>query len=193
MTTPAAPARGFSLVEVIVAIGMVAAVLVALLGWFAPAVRSAAATADAQVAAGLADEIQLELERLEATLGFDGLAAVVPATGAGAPLRLVATRDGRRVRCADAADPVADHALDDPAAPGIAWRDRYFLAEVVQSPDLPFRPGAGFLAVSVRVSWPYRVPVGPAAPGAVDPAGDPSREVPAVERRGLAFNYALRP
>jgi len=191
------PARqrsgSFSLLEVVVAVGLVAVVLVTLLGWFGPAVRSAAAIADAQMATGLPDDIQLELERLESEHGLDGLAAIVPPSGSDAALRLVATRDGRRVRWADATDPAADHALDDPASPGIAWRDRYYLAEVVRQSDLPFQPGAGFLAVSVRISWPYRLPAGPATPGTTDPAADPSREVPITERRSAVFIFALRP
>ena len=191
------PARrgrgGFSLLEVIVAVGIAAMVLVALLGWFGPAMRSAAATADAQTAAGLADGLQLELERLQAGFGFDGLAAVVPPAGSGDALPLVATRDGRRVRCAAAPDPAADRPLDDATLAGIAWRDRYFLAEVVQSDDLPYRAGAGFLALTVRVTWPFRLPAGPPTPGATVPTADPSREVPETERSSLVFIIALRP
>jgi len=193
MNSTQGKSAGFSLLEVVVAVGLVAVVLVTLLGWFGPAMRSAAATADVQVASGLAEDIQLELERLAAGHGLDGLAAMVPPSGSDLALRLVAARDGRRVRCADPADPTADRALDDPASPGIAWRDRYFLAEVVRQPDLPYRPGAGFLAVSVRVSWPYRLPAGPATPGNRQPATDPSREVPVNERRALVFTFALRP
>jgi len=191
------PARrepgGFSLLEVIVAVGIAAVVLVTLLGWFGPAVRSAAATADAQTAAGLADDVQLELERLQAVLGLDGLAVAVPPAGANGALPLVATRDGRRVRCAATPDPSADRPLDDATLPGIAWRDRYFLAEVVRSEDLPYQAGAGFLALTVRVTWPFRLPAGPPTPGVTVPAADPSREVPEIERSSLAFVVVLRP
>ena len=191
------PARrvpgGFSLLEVIVAIGIAGVVLVALLGWFGPAMRSSAATADAQTAAGLADGLQLELERLQAECGLDGLAAAVPPAGSGAALRLVATRDGRRVRCAVAPDPAADRPLDDGDLAGIAWRDRYFLAEVVQSEDLPYRAGAGFLALTVRVTWPFRLPAGPPTPGATVPTADPSQEVGETERSSLVIVIALRP
>ncbi len=184
---------GFSLVEVIVAIGLVAIVLVALLAAFGPAARSAAAADDTQVAARLAGNIQLELERLQAELGLEGLAAAVPPAGSATPLLLVATRDGQRVLRADGAAPAADHALNELALPGIARRDRYFLAEVTQQLDLPYAAGAGFLAVSVRVQWPYRLPAGPPTPGAARPDDDPSREVPVGERNWVVFNFALRP
>ena len=184
---------GFSLVEVIVAIGIVAIVLVALLAAFGPAARSAAAADDTQVAARLAGNIQLELERLQAELGLEGLAAAVPPAGSATPLLLVATRDGQRVLRADGAAPAADHALNELALPGIARRDRYFLAEVTQQLDLPYAAGAGFLAVSVRVQWPYRLPAGPPTPGAARPDDDPSREVPVGERNWVVFNFALRP
>jgi type II secretory pathway pseudopilin PulG len=188
------PARsGFSLVEVIVAIGLVAVVLIALLAAFGPMARSAGNAADAQVAGRLAGNIQLELERLQAELGLEGLAAAVPPAGSAAPLLLVATRDGQRVLRADGAALATDHALNEPALPGIARRDRYFVAEVTQQLDLPYVAGAGFLAVSVRVQWPYRQPVGPPTPGATRPEADPSREVPVEERNWMVFNFALRP
>ena len=187
------PPCAFSLLEVVVAIGILAAILVALLGSLGPAVRSAGATADAQVVARLADNIQSELERLQADLGLDGLAADVPPAGSATALQLVATRDGQRLLRADGPAPAADRALNDPTLPGIAWRDRYFLGEVTRQIDLPYAPGAGFLAVSVRVTWPFRLPEGPPVPGATDPAADPSREVPANERGCMVFNFVLRP
>jgi prepilin-type N-terminal cleavage/methylation domain-containing protein len=185
--------HGFSLVEVIVAIGLIAVVLVALLASFGPAARSAGDAADAEVAARLAGNIQIELERLQAELGLEGLAAAVPPAGSATPLQLVATRDGQRVLRADGPAPAADHALDDPTLPGIAERDRYYLAEVTQQLNLPYAAGAGFLAVSVRVQWPDRLPAGPPTPGAARPDADPSREVPAEERNWMVFNFALRP
>jgi hypothetical protein len=178
---------------VIVAIGLIAIVLVALLASFGPAARSAGDAADVEVAARLAGNIQIELERLEAEFGLEGLAALVPSAGSVPPLRLVATRDGQRVLRADGTAPAADHAPDDPTLPGIAQRDRYYLAGVTQQLDLPYAAGAGFLAVSVRVEWPYRLPAGPETPGAARPDADPSREVPAEDRNWMVFNFALRP
>ena len=133
------------------------------------------------------------MERLKADLGLAELAALVPSTGSAASLQLVATRDGRRLLRSDGAAPAAGRALNDPAQPGIALRDRYFLAEVTQQLDLPYTPDEGFLALSVRVSWPHRLPVGPATPGATAVDSDGASEVPRSERSVAMFNIVLRP
>ena len=187
------PARGFSLIEVVAAVGVVAVALVAVLGLMTATTRSAGDVADAQAAARLTEGIQGELERLQADLGLDGLAAVVPRTGSTAPLQLVAARASLRVLRSDGAAPAADHALNDPVLPGIANRDRYYLIEVTQLPGLEYAPGAGFLAVSVRVTWPYRLAAGPPTPGDTTVEADPTREVPRNERSVAIFNFALRP
>ena len=193
MKTTPDDSKAFSLIEVVVALGILAVTLVAVLGLLASSTRPAGEIADVHVAARLGENIQDELERLKDGLGLDGLAAIVPAGGSAAPLQLVATRDGRRVLRADGAVPAAGHALNEPVQPGIANRDRYYLAEVTQQLDLPYAPAAGFLAVSVRVTWPYRLPMGPPTPEATAVDADPAREVPANERRWAVFNFALRP
>lgn len=193
MKTKPAGSRAFSLIEVVVALGILAVTLIAVLGLLASSTRPAGEIADVHVAARLGGNIQDELERLKAGLGLDGLAAMVPAGGSAAPLQLVATRDGLRVLRADGAAPAASQALTDPVRPGIANRDRYYLAEVTQQLDLPYAPGAGFLAVSVRVTWPYRLPRGPPTPEATAVDADPAREVPVNERRWTVVNFALRP
>jgi type II secretory pathway pseudopilin PulG len=186
-------ACAFSLIEVVVAIGILAVTLIAVLGLLASSTRPVGEIADGHVAARLGENIQDELERLKAGLGLDGLATIVPAGGSAAPLQIVATRDGRRVLRADGADPAAGQALNDPVRPGIANRDRYYLAEVTQQLDLPYAPGAGFLAVSVRVTWPYRLPAGPPTPEAAAVDADPAREIPVNARRWAVVNFALRP
>jgi prepilin-type N-terminal cleavage/methylation domain-containing protein len=186
-------AAGFTLVEVVVALGVLAVILATLGSLYGPATATAAGIADRQTAARLGDSLQCELERLQAELGFERLALTIPGAESGAALRLVAVRDGRRILRADGAAPAADRPLDDGTLPGIAQRDRYFLIEVTQQIDLPYAPGAGFLAVSARVTWPYKLPVGPATAGETRPEGDPAREVPAGEREWTIVNLALRP
>jgi len=193
MKTKPTDSGAFTLIEVIAAIGILAVTLVAMLGLLAATTRPAGESTDIRVAARLGENIEDELERLKASLGLAGLAAMVPTAGSTTPLQLVATRDGRRVLRADGAAPAAGHALNDPVQPGIANRDRYYLAEVTQQLDLPYAPGAGFLAVSVRVTWPYRLPMGPPTPEATAVDTDPAREVPVNERRWAAVNFALRP
>jgi hypothetical protein len=188
-----APCPGFSLLEIVVAIGILALTLVTLLGLTGSTMRSAGAAADVAVAARFGANLRHELERLKADLGLSGLAAVVPPGGSTSALELVATRDGGRMLHTDGAEPAADRALNDPVLPGIALRERYFLAEVTQQLDLPYASEAGFLALSVRVSWPYRLPVGPATANATAVNADPSREVPRSERNVAVFNIVLRP
>ena len=183
----------FSLVEVVAAIGILAVALIAVLGLIVATVRSGGEIADADALARLSENIQGELERLQASLGLAGMTDLIVPGGSGRPLCLVATRSGQRVRCADGASPAADRSLNDPVLPGIANRDRYFLIEISQSPGLEAAPASGFLAVSARITWPYQLPMGPPTPGATARDVDPAREVPANERNLTIFNCALRP
>ena len=177
----------------VAAIGILAVALIAVLGLIMATVRSGGEIADADALARLDENIQGELERLQASLGLAGMTDLIAPRGLGRPLCLVATRSGQRVRCADGAYPAADRALNDPMLPGIANRDRYFLIEVSQSPGLEAAPASGFLAVSARIAWPYQLPMGPPTPGATAWDTDPAREVPANERNLAIFNCALRP
>jgi hypothetical protein len=170
-----------------------AVTLIAVIGLIIATVRSGGAVADADAVTRLSDNIQGELGRLQTSLGLAGLAAVVPPGGSDRAIRLVGTRDGQRVRCADQASAAADRALNDPTLPGIANRDRYFLIEVRQSMEPAAAPASGFLAFSVRITWPYQLPVRPPTPGATAWDSDPAREVPANERSLTILNCALRP
>lgn len=185
--------RGFTLVEVIVALGVLALMLPFALALFGTLAGVGRDGADAETAARLAGSVQDELERLRGELGWEGLAAAIPPAGSAVPLRLVAARDGLHLLRADGEAPPADHRLDDNVLPGIARRDRYFLVEVTQSPDLPYNPGAGFLTANVRITWPHRLPAGPASSGAVAVDADPSIEAPRERRHWLVVTLALRP
>jgi len=185
--------RGFALIEVVMALGVLALAVISLLAFLASAAGAEGEMADAQAAASLGGPVQAELERLQAELGFDGLAAAVPPAGSPAPLRLVATRDGRRALRADGAAAAADRPLNDPTLPGIARRDRYFLVEITRQLDLPDGPAAGFVAVSAMVRWPYLLPAGPATPGATAADADGAREAPEPLRSWLVLNLAVPP
>jgi hypothetical protein len=186
-------AGAFSLVEVVVAIGLVAASLVAVLGLLAATTRSAAELGDAQGRASLGCSVQCELERLKESLGFAGLARAVLPGGSSMPLQLVGTRDGLRVRCADPADPAANRSPSDPVLPGIANRDRFFLIELTRLPGWESAADPGFIAICARCSWPYELPIGPATTGVADGSADPAREVPANERHVTLLLFAVTP
>lgn len=159
------PTSAFTLVEVVVAVGVFAVTIVAVLGLLGPVGRSVAGVSDQDKAAQLGDAIQSELMRLRdsQTAGsgqtkLDAFAALVPANGL---LKLVAARDGTVVVRESEAD-------NDPATgspPGVAKRDRYFLIEVSRQPAPlgNYSNGAGFLALTLTVKWPYQIATGPAA------------------------------
>jgi len=155
----------FTLVEVVVAVGVFAVSIVAVLGLLSPVSRAVAGVADRDTAAQLGDAIQVELVRLRdrqtassSQTKLDAFAALVPA---GDVLKLVASRDGARViRESDAENnPVTG------SPPGVAKRDRYFLIEVSRQPSPlgDYTAGAGFLALTLTVKWPYQIASGPGA------------------------------
>jgi prepilin-type N-terminal cleavage/methylation domain-containing protein len=187
------PRRGFSLVEVVVAIGLIAVSLVAILGLLAATTHSAAELSDAQGSASLGGSIQCELDRLRNSAGLAKLEQIVPPSGSAAPLRLVGTRDGLRVCCLDAADPAANRSLRDPVLSGIANRDRYYLIEATRLPEWETVADSGFVVVNARCTWPYELPLGPATPGATEVDADPAREVPVEERHVLVLMFAVTP
>ena len=186
-------ANAFSLIEVVVAVGLLSFALVAILGLLSATTRSAADLAETEGVASLGMSVQCELERIKASVGLGGLAGLAPAGGSAAPLRLVGTRDGLRVLRADGANPAANHRLDAAVLPGVANRDRFYLIELVRLAEPDAATDAGFIVLGARCSWPYMIPTGPPAPGATEFDADPAREAPAGERRVAIFNFAIRP
>ncbi len=149
MKTRAGP-RAFSLVEVVIAVGIFAVAIVSVLLVLPTLARRTAESGDAMVAQGLPDAIRSEMRRLAAD-GFDGFAASVPVMTSAATegYRMVAARDG--VRLSSLAEDNGEIAEDE----------RYFAVELWRfgTPPLAFvNAQSGALAVHVRVSWPYRLP-----------------------------------
>jgi type II secretory pathway pseudopilin PulG len=185
--------NAFSLIEVVVAVGLLSFALVAILGLLAATTRSAADVTDSEGLASLGAGVQRELERIKTSVGLAGIADQLQADGSAAPMRFVGTRDGRRVLRADGTDPAAGHSLNDPSLPGIANRDRFYLVELTRLAEPDAASDAGFIVVGARCSWPYELPTGPPTPGATQCDADPAREVPAGERSVAHLNFAIRP
>lgn len=165
---------GFSLLEVIIAIGIFAVGVSAILGLLPALSRQAGRSADTLNAMHLGDALRIELQRMAAAGGFDALAAETkPLT---APLsdtcQLVAMREGLRLHALNFQPP--------PEAEQFEESGRYFLIEVWRFNEtmLAYESGDAALALHVRVSWPFRIP------GATAP-------VPAAERESITFNLAL--
>jgi hypothetical protein len=145
-------AGGFSLVEVIIAVGLFAASVTVVIALLPALTRHGAVTQDALAAQRLPDALKIELSRLATTGGFDALAGQAPVMGSpGGGLAFVATHDVARL-----------HALNylPPSGALIPASEQYFLIECWRFPDEPLRYDAQkhFLALAVRVSWPYRFP-----------------------------------
>lgn len=164
-SAPHAATPAFTLVEVVVALGLLAVTVVAMLALQGAITRSVAEVSMQNRAAQLADTITVELRRIrdlpvaEGQPGrLDALAELIPASDSNFPLQLVASRDGSRViRVSD---------TDDPAT-GVALRDRYFLIEVRRQPaPLDYVSGAGYLAITLTVKWPYQMAARPSASAA---------------------------
>lgn len=173
--TAASRSRGFSLVEIVVALGIFASAIVIIVGLLAANAQATNRTVETETASRLTDTIRAELQRFGYNNVANGLST-------GKPVYLVGTRDGSRVLPTgeDADNPpntgtpvttarFAENKLQTDLAPGtppgIAYRDRYFLIEVraatMTTPALGAPATETAFPVIVEVSWPYRVPTGP--------------------------------
>lgn len=157
--------QAFSLVEVVLAIGVFALTIVAVIGLLGPIASQVRDLRDSKTANHLPTPIREELNRL----GFesfvnDGFAAIasdhspiqtgdIP-TGRTILASLVATQDGSEVAEASQTSRV-------PAD------ERYFLIQILAPPapgpgtaDLRYQSGDAHVTFEVEISWPYRLPDG---------------------------------
>ena len=163
----------FSLVEVVIAIGIFSLVIVAVVGLLIPITRDTTAVTEVSTSLRLAEGVNRELERVGGT--------IVSGLGVNS-LYLVATPDGARILrtqqtttggspAKNATFPAENDLEATPAnpVPGIAKRDRFFLIEVrllkndpgISTDNIYFQVGDGAVPVEVRVTWPFYTPIGP--------------------------------
>lgn len=131
--------RAFSLVEVIVAIGVLAATVVGVLALLVPALRGVRDSTDRRVAAQLASAVERELGT-HARSGFADFDAFVASTAM--PLRLVATADGGRI--------------ERETATALAANEQFHLVEISRTTRPAAAAGQGFVGLQIRIAWPYR-------------------------------------
>lgn len=162
---------GFTLVEVVLAIGVVAVMALSMLGLLPALTRGAAESADRLAAQRLTDSVQVELRRLVTELGFDRLASDVPTMTTpfqpGYPM--AAGRDGLRVFAFESPPVVTGRIPTD---------QQFFSVELWRFSGAPLNDVTVTLAVQVRVSWPYCVP------GSTSP-------VPFENRSQFSFNAVI--
>ena len=146
--------RGFSLVEVIIAVGIFATAVAVMLALLASLTRQAAASADSLAALRLPDAIRAELHRLSQMGGFAALAGQAKPMAAPLPvtLTLVASHDATRIQSLSYLPP--------PPADQVPQSDRFFLIEAwtFNQAPLAYDPSGVVLVLHVRVSWPYFTP-----------------------------------
>jgi len=161
----------FSLVEVVIAVGVLAVAVAGVLVLLPGLTREVADMSDEMTAQRFPGAVHSELARAAGGGSLAGLAARLGGFDAGTTLRLVATHDGRTVQLAE----------DTSLVPA----EQYFLIEVraFAAAPLAFDTGAGaVLPAWVNVSWPYRRP---------DPAGGEAIETAAADRAVFSFAVAL--
>ena len=146
--------RAFSLLEVVIAIGVFVTAVAIILALLPSIGGQAASAGDSLVAQRLPDPLRVEMQRLAASGGFDALATRTPVASSplGDGLPFAASRDGARLHALDYLTPGAADAL--------APEEQYFLVEIWRFPSAPlaYDAAGAVLSVMVRVSWPYRVP-----------------------------------
>lgn len=169
-------AGAFSLIEVVIAIGIFGSSILAIIGLLGSISRSTAEVMDAGVAARIADAVRAELRQLAVVEGLDEIAR---RTTIDNPLELFATKHGDRV--------LSENNVGNPQSsnpPEIAARDRFFRIEVTQLEDsLAYDDDAAFIALSVRVYWPHYIPTGPGE--------EDYREVDSHRQNVSIFNTAI--
>lgn len=178
VVTLGAPVRvrnsGFSLLEVLIAVGIFSVAVSVILGLLPALTRQSAASADTLNALRLPDALRVELQRMAVAGGFDALAGETRPLATPLPdaCRLVATRDAARLHALNFQPPPALEQIDEGA--------QYFLIEAWSFPAAPlaFDAGRAVLALHVRVSWPYRIPT-------------LSTVIPLADREQITFNVAL--
>jgi type II secretory pathway pseudopilin PulG len=167
-------AKAFSLVEVIIAVGIFATAVVVTLGMLPALTRQSIESADTLVAQRLAGSIRVEARRIATSGGFDALATAIPVMAAPLVngLELVADREGARLHAANYQQPESSRQIPD--------SECYFLIELWRYSQgaLLYDSNGAVLPMYVRVSWPYRVP-GSATP------------TPPAERQQLTFAVSI--
>ncbi|MBA3848789.1 MAG: hypothetical protein C0502_02180 [Opitutus sp.] len=163
----------FTLLEVVIALGVFAVGVVGVLALLPALARESAEAGDGRIARGFPAALHAELRRLADSGGFDSLAArtttLNPRLTGG--LAFVASRSGTEVQSLDYLPPSGER---------IPEAGHYFLIEVWRfpSPPLAYAAGGAVLPLHVQVSWPHRTPGNAAV-------------VPAAERARFTFNTAI--
>lgn len=144
--------RAFSLVEVVIAVGIFAVSIAVIVGLLPTLTRQTADAAELRVAQALPEAVTAEIRRLAGT-SLDSFAGSLPTMST--PLQggyaFVANRDGSRL-----------HAVASPPATRemLPSAEQYFFVEAwkFSQASLAFSSTSSVLPLYVRVTWPYHNP-----------------------------------
>jgi uncharacterized protein (TIGR02598 family) len=155
MITSDSPKNGssraaFSLVEVVVAVGIFAIAVISVIGLLGPINQSVANVKDGDDASRVVSIIQAELQRIGVKQVNDYL---------GANTRLYANRDGSKIGIDDTNAPWD---VDVPDLNGSGSTEnfeiqaqKFFQIKLLVNPDLTFNAATdGFLALNIELRWP---------------------------------------
>lgn len=168
-TRPLFARRGFSLLEVVVAVAIFALGMVAVLGLFAPVAKSVATVSDSEAAARVADAVRARLQALpfdQAVTLVQEVADVRRKDGDGA----YNPNDGTRYPAVMFGKSSGDVGIYDPADGKKAWYDssvptpqrvldteKLFEIDLIRNDTLTPKSGdatAALVAYTIRVRWP---------------------------------------
>jgi prepilin-type N-terminal cleavage/methylation domain-containing protein len=184
--------RGFSLIEVVAALGIFAIGMIAVLGLFAPVTKSVAGVSDAEAAARVADAVRARLR----SMPFAAAAALVqdvtdvrkndsdgtynPNDGTRHPGVIFGRLNGEVGFYNGSAVVPAwydyDYSSTPPRARPFVDADKFFEIDLIRDETISPKAGdptASMIAFHVRVRWPAFVRTSPttAVSGAQNPAG----------------------
>lgn len=159
--------RGFTLIEVIIATGILAGSVLAIIAFLGATGKATSETLDRAIAVRIADNVRMELESQDIDDLFDW---VSPPTNAKKVIQLMATSDGERVRVKEPS--AAENIDNDPETgvpPGISGINRYFMIEVrllentlkMPTSSAQFEAESAMLPLSIQVVWPYMIKTSP--------------------------------
>jgi type II secretory pathway pseudopilin PulG len=169
-------ACGFSLVEVVVAVGIFALAIVGVIGLLVPTSKTITEVADADSASRAISAIQSGLQKA-------GYTAVRASLVANPPVIFYATKDGSKVGAS----------TDTTLWPSGSDQEKFFEFRLVRNGDVPtagagLSPAAndataGFLAFTIVLKWPAFAPTADGAGIAVDDSQKSTMVVPAAITR----------
>ncbi|HSI07442.1 MAG: prepilin-type N-terminal cleavage/methylation domain-containing protein [Rariglobus sp.] len=169
---------GFSLVEVVVAVGIFALAIVGVIGLLGPTTRSVVDVSDSDAATRVVSTIQSALQQRVASssTGFTTLGSVLQ-VGATPSYDFYATKDGRLVGRAT-----------DFSAAGLTDSDKFFEFALLRNTSLSGADAtgdasAGYLAFTISLRWPAYVSSSSGAATAVSASQKSVMIVPAAVTR----------